>query len=141
MRKHLLQIGFVISTSVAAFLLGLHINDCKKDTEKKIKYFAENTFYSQGQEHPPILIVYHKYETKADKTKAPEPQKIWHGSCMVGVATIDDPSIPAIQFNDNYKSTLDFLMKRDELEGWFSFENDSPNEELPGVFWLAGCSQ
>jgi hypothetical protein len=140
MRKNFLQIGFVISTSIAAFLLGLHISDCKKDIEIK-KNSTANVFYSQRQEHPPILIVYHKDKTKADKTKTPESQKIWHGSCMVGVATIDDPSIPLKQLNDDYKSTIDYLIKWDELEGWFTSENDCPRNEFSGVFWLAGITK
>jgi hypothetical protein len=130
MTKRFLQIGFVISISIAAFLLGLYINDCRKDTEEK-KEFAADILFSQPQERPSILIVYRK-----EKTNPPAYYK--NGKC---ISTIYDDPIDNIHFNNRYKSDVDYLIKWDELEDRFIIDEQLlQKEEENFQFWLADFS-
>ncbi len=69
MTKHLLEITFVISTIIVAFLLGTHFVDNKKDTEKYVKQLVAEAINAKQCDDTPIVIMYLKDQEKEKQTE------------------------------------------------------------------------
>jgi hypothetical protein len=116
MTKKILQIGFVISTGVAAFLLGLHIHDCKKEVKNKFKEFSVDTFFAQQQEYTPVVISYRYNKTKPTEKYA---QLTVNGAD----AALCGKIVKARNNCSGNKPDVDYLIKWDENKEWFSSED------------------
>jgi hypothetical protein len=114
MTKRLFHIGFVVSTILAAFFLGTHFVDSKKDTEKLVKELVAKAIYAEQRDNKPIVIMYKKEQDKeyqAAKIDTMEKRTVGFSS-TIKRSNVYDP-----------KSGVDYLIKWDETKEWFTSEN------------------
>jgi hypothetical protein len=110
MKKYILQACIAISASTAAFMLGLHVNNCKKNARDE-KASAVAALCTRGQQ-PSILVVY-----REDRPKSPEcDQPGYYESCGQRIVREDILPLTGVNLDHDgyYKPDTEYLIKWDE---------------------------